>query len=713
MAYLEEFQASIEQENFHKLLQLWEEYSNGENPDTKEFHAILDLISKSSLSKEFGPYAETALPLWKEITDEKASYQILGDIIDLQTTNTPLLRDLALQAAEKHHGDHKHYMKWIRLVGLRGLENFQYSLSNINLLAHMSPGKFVFHKGGWGTGEIMDLSMLREQVSIEFENVHRIRDLSFDNCFKTLIPLPDEHFLARRFGNPDALEAEARDNPEKVIQMLLNDLGPKTAADIKDELCELVIPEDDWTKWWQYARSKLKRNTMIETPTNLRDRFYLHDKEVTHEERLHKEIHGSIDIDKIILTSYNYVRDFPNMLKKDDVKESVRSKILGLLEDPELQPYQELEIAVFMEHLLGEKIEGRTIQELVKKCENIEEVVNQVEILAFKKRILQSIKRNLDNWKELYLSFLLNLNQNPLRDFVFDQLIESEAKPDVIQLLEDLLHSPAKYPEVFVWYFQKIMAKSSIPFGDQEGKRKFLEGLFVLLNKIELDPNQRELTKKIYNLITGKRFEVIRKVIEGCSLSYIQEFLLLVTKCTSLEQHDIKILNSLAQVVHPNVGEKEEIVEDIVWTTAEGYQMAKKRLEELGTVEIVENAKEIEEARALGDLRENSEYKSALERRSRLQGELKMLSDLVNKARVITEEDITHGEVGVGTIVDLQGPDGSLLTYSILGPWDADPDKNVLSFESKLAKAMQGCKQGDTFKFKDEDYQVKGIKNYI
>jgi transcription elongation factor GreA-like protein len=70
-------------------------------------------------------------------------------------------------------------------------------------------------------------------------------------------------------------------------------LGPKTAAEIKDELCELVIPEEDWAKWWQNTRTKIKKDTMIEAPEDLRQPFALrHDSEVTHEDRLRKLLEG-------------------------------------------------------------------------------------------------------------------------------------------------------------------------------------------------------------------------------------------------------------------------------------------------------------------------------------------------------------------------------------------------------------------------------------
>ena len=48
----------------------------------------------------------------------------------------------------------------------------------------MEKGKFVYHTSGWGTGEIMEISPVREQVAIEFENVLGIKHISFDNAFK-------------------------------------------------------------------------------------------------------------------------------------------------------------------------------------------------------------------------------------------------------------------------------------------------------------------------------------------------------------------------------------------------------------------------------------------------------------------------------------------------------------------------------------------------
>ena len=700
MAYLEEFKDRIEKSEFPRFLQLWEEYANSDNVDPEEFKTLLRMIKSSDLASRFGQYVETALPVLNLIKDEKEYYEVLKLLIDIQTTNSPMLADLSFQALKKKFGEEPLFKDRIRMVQLRSLENFQGAITNYELLSHMAPGKFVFHTGGWGTGEIIDLSNVREQVVIEFENVGGRKDMSFENAYKTLVPLPDDHFLARRFGNPDLLEKEARESPQETVRLLLRDLGPKTAAEIKDELCEWVIPEPDWTKWWQGARAKIKKDTMIESPDTLKDPFRLHLSEVTHEERMQKEIHGQTEQGDIIQTTYNYVRDFPNMLKKPDVKKSIIDKLLGLLSQPDLPPDLEWQLVIFLEQMLGQKVPGKSLEEIIKKQDNLEKTVNSMEILAFKKRALVGVKEYSKNWPAIFLSLLFSIQQNPLRDYLLQELNQGETAPLLKKKIGDLLHHPTLHPDLFVWYFQKVVSQDDLPYSDKLGQCNFLESFLILFSKIESKPEYRDLTKKMYNLISGKRFAIIRQIIEGSSLDFIKEFLLLVSKCQTLNDHDHKILRSLAEVVHPSLSPEKgrpKIDLNVVWTTEEGYLKTQERVRHLGTVEIVDNAREIEAARALGDLRENAEYKSALERRSRLQSEMKTLSDLLSRARIITKDDVPANEIGIGSVVELKDGQGKKLTYSILGPWDADPDQNVLSFQSKLAQAMTGFKKRGYF----------------
>jgi transcription elongation GreA/GreB family factor len=148
---------------------------------------------------------------------------------------------------------------------------------------------------------------------------------------------------------------------------------------------------------------------------------------------------------------------------------------------------------------------------------------------------------------------------------------------------------------------------------------------------------------------------------------------------------------------------------NVIWTTEAGYKKVKERIQQIATVETVQNAKEIETARSHGDLRENAEFKSALEKRDRLQSELKGLSDQVNRARVLTKADIVTDEVGIGCVVEFKNKDGKTL----LGPWDADTNIGILSFQSKLAQEMKGLAVGDKFQFQGEEFTITSIRSYL
>ena len=118
-------------------------------------------------------------------------------------------------------------------------------------------------------------------------------------------------------------------------------------------------------------------------------------------------------------------------------------------------------------------------------------------------------------------------------------------------------------------------------------------------------------------------------------------------------------------------------------------------------------------ARAHGDLRENAEFKAALERRDRLQSELKLLSDQLNRTRIITKSDIALDSIGIGSIVECTNKQGQKVTYTLLGPWDADPEQNILAFQSKLAQTMNGLTIGEKFQFQGDSFTIAGISSYL
>lgn len=717
MSYLKDFLTKISLRDYPAFLRLWEEYCMSDEVDPQELKQILISTKNSEFAEPFGKYVENILPLWEIIAESPEKHDIFKLIIDLETTESEELRKKVLSYLQQKYPEADNLSEKIRLTGLRGKDKFQGAVASFELLNHMMKGRFVFHTGGWGVGEIIDMSMLREQLSIEFEHVAGKKDLSFANAFKTLIPIPDGHFLALRFGNPDQLERQAKEQPGEVIRMMLRDLGPKTAAEIKDELCGLVIPEEEWAKWWQNTRTKIKKDTMIEAPEDLRRPFVLRRAEVAHEDRLRKILETTPEISSVIHAIYSFSRDFPEMLKNPEFKSFLYTKAQESLTFPDLTEAKQLQLDFFIEDFSAGKSAGDAAA-LIKETKSVEALVQSIDILAFKKRALMVARKVRPDWKALFLNLLLTVDQNPIRDYLFSELDHPETRQDLIQKLEDLLMHPARYPDAFIWYFQKIMSQEGIPFADKENKSRFFEGFFIVLHHIEHLATERELVKKMHGILTAGRYAIVREILRGAPIEVVQEFLLLATKCHSLSGHDIKILHSLAEVVHPSLGKMRKTQEasgdeNIIWTTEAGFNKVKHRMQEIATVKTVENARGIEVARSHGDLRENAEFKAALEERARLQSELKMLSDQVNRCRIITKADISTDEVGIGCVVSCKNNAGKVLQYTLLGPWDADVNQGILAFQSKFAQAIKGLSLGDKFQFQGEEFTITDIQSYL
>ncbi len=691
---------------------LWEEYCTNDTVDVEEVVALLETIRDSELAKQFGSFVESGLLLYDMSTDEANKGEILRLITDIATTNSEKLATTASSYLQQKHSTDSHFDHYLRLVGLRDKKNFQGAITNFELLIHLQPGNFVFHKGGWGTGEIIEVSRLREEISVEFENVKGLKHISFENACKTLTRLPKEHFLAKRFGNPDEFEKYATAHPLETIHLLLRDLGPKTAAEIKDELCELVIPEDIWTKWWQSCRAKLKKDAMIETPENQQSTFHIRKNKVSPVQQMQKELEKKKGALPVLQVIYSHVRDFPQILKDRQAESLITGLLRGFLESDSIPIATRLQILLFLDSFCNNKDLKPILEKEIKALDQPEKTLQQFEIVALIRRALSMLKECRPDWPELFGKLIFTIQHASIRDHLISLLKEGKNEALLQATIEELLKHPTKYPELFVWYFQKVLGRDPVPFSDKDGECLFFEALLVLLYDLETKPESKDLVKKIVAQLTDKRYQTIRTVFEGASIENVKEYLLLLAKCHSFEEHEKKIFGALAAVVHPSLKEKEMAqTQHILWTTEESYHRIRSKIEHISTVEMAKNTEEIEVARSYGDLRENSEYKYALEKRGHLQSELRVLSQQFNHARIITEADVTGECVSAGVCVDLADDKGQESQYTILGAWDANPEKNVLSDQSKFVKAMLGKKKGETFTFRDQEYTITHVKS--
>ncbi len=713
MTYLEEFRSRLAARDYNKVLVLWQEYCESDELDAEELSNILVLIKQSDFATQFGQYVEAILPLVLTISDETMRIEVLRHIYDLETSNSQPLFELALQLLRAKYGTDPQFHEKLRLVGLRTKENFKGALSNFMLLNHIAKGNIVFHTAGWGVGEIVDFSFLREQLVVEFENLGGCkRDISFKNAFRSLIPLQKDHFLAVRFTSPEKLEKEAFDDPVGVVRHLLRDLGPKTASDIKELFSDFVIGAEEYAKWWQSARARLKKDGQIENPKSGKDQFVLRKESVSAQGRLEEALSGKTTPEEIFNALYALVRDFPAILKDEAAERAIVEKAVSILTMTGTTDTLRLQVYFFAEQILEKNEYAERIVEAVKGIKNLQDTISEIDIIAMRKRLLQAVQQIRSDWAELFLEVLPTAEPGQVKDFVLKELCEPEHKSALQKRIQYLLDHAAVHPDAFLWYFSKVTEGDAPVLTGQVDKERFFENFLILMNTLEQRRDSKELVKRMYHTITGGRFQIVRDLLKDTDLPFAKEFLLLASKCTSFSSHDLKILQSLVEVVHGRSTPEEKYEPSIIWTTEEGYQKAQERIRHIGTVEVVDNAREIEAARAHGDLRENAEYKCALERRARLQNELKRLSDQFNNARIISPDDISTDCVGIGTCVTLRLEGGKTERFTILGPWDTNPDVNIISIQSKMAQDLLGKKEGNRVEFRGVPAVIQKIEAY-
>ncbi len=150
-----------------------------------------------------------------------------------------------------------------------------------------------------------------------------------------------------------------------------------------------------------------------------------------------------------------------------------------------------------------------------------------------------------------------------------------------------------------------------------------------------------------------------------------------------------------------------------IFLTSEGFLELENELNDLKLVKRPEVMQTLKEARALGDLSENSEYDTALNDQVQLEGRIKEIENILEQAQIIEEEIKADGKVNIGSTVLLQydGEDDSE-EYRIVGSAEADPFNNKISNESPIAAAILNQKVGSTVEVSSPDgvYKVKIVK---
>ncbi|MDI6726530.1 MAG: transcription elongation factor GreA, partial [Smithellaceae bacterium] len=130
--------------------------------------------------------------------------------------------------------------------------------------------------------------------------------------------------------------------------------------------------------------------------------------------------------------------------------------------------------------------------------------------------------------------------------------------------------------------------------------------------------------------------------------------------------------------------------------TKEGFDKLKKELDFIKTVSLPANIRDIETARAHGDLSENAEYAAAKEMQSFIHGRIQELENNLARSYIIDLKNIATDRVVFGVTALIEDINtGDEVEYQLVGPYESDINENKISVASPIGKALIGKTVGD------------------
>lgn len=152
-----------------------------------------------------------------------------------------------------------------------------------------------------------------------------------------------------------------------------------------------------------------------------------------------------------------------------------------------------------------------------------------------------------------------------------------------------------------------------------------------------------------------------------------------------------------------------------IQVTREGFQKLQKELDELKGPVRLNVAEAIREAKSHGDLRENAAYHEAKLNQTRLESRIADLEKAIQLAKIVERPDVAGDTAALGSkvkLLDLEFDDE--FTITLVGSFEADPSKDLISIGSPLGESLLGRAKGDEVTVEapggTQKYRILGVE---
>ena len=694
-------------------------------PEEIDFFQML----RRKISKQMNEMKTTILmqELYTWYKDNKKwdiAIEILKQNLTVEPKDTWARKEIVDCFRGKYEG-HSHLEDYIRSSNLTAnYRNVFEAINDFEKHIAFDKGCFVFHRS-WGVGIIRKLA--NDTLTINFGKAAGIKEMKLSMAVTALKPLAKDHIWVLKATKQKAELAE-KIKKDKVWALKTIIKSYDNLCDfkkIKAELVPGILTAGEWTSWNSAAKKILESDAQFGvSPTDI-NMYTVRDHELSAEEKLSNEFKAQKQFfARVDILMKFFESDLTD--KTSDFFAEMYSYFTGYLKN-----ITKVNEQVITSWLIVNNITAIDKQFAVPSKDTFANLYNRIEdpreiYLSLKDSKQTHLRsdflnaiRMLPDWDKQYI----RLFPTALKEDLLTLLINEGHTEEVQKLVKTAFDQYKDYRETVLFFFEKCQDKEWY----QNAGVSYEKQLITLINIIEL--TFREINnhvnstdnKKINKNATALLFQesTLYAYMFSGDETLVKKMYTMIDDIADIDpsykaQTRSKILDKYPDFKFRVSEEKDDQPKGMI-VTAQKLAEKKAELERIQKVDIPQNAQDVAEAKAKGDLKENQEYKSAKEQQHFLSLQLAQLQSELNRAVVFDPTTSTTSMVSFGTVVTLTDNDsGKEETYTILGPWESDPDNNVISYMSPFGNAVLNRKAGETATFTINEhkynYTVKEIK---
>jgi transcription elongation GreA/GreB family factor len=574
-------------------------------------------------------------------------------------------------------------------------------------LQELKPGTFCLHKS-WGFGRVAEWNLLLNQVLIDFPG-KKAHPMQLSYAAENLTVIPPAHFLAKKATDLPGVRELIKKDPVALMRNILESLGGSaTVTQISQLMLGDIFTEPEWKRWWDSTKKLLGKEGYFSVPTKKSEPIQLRGEKVSRADELIKFFNQTRQ-PKEQVAALEQIIKFHNEF---DRPETQLQPIVAAIENvaarnQRLNAPLTFELVIGRDELLARCPALKTTNLSLTLTRLIEDEHARLGAIlpklpaAKERRVLQVLPAALGpTWTTRALQLMLSNHARAVMQL--PRVFADEGKQDELRaFLERGIRDHSVTSEILTWLCKER---------DGEWRPLIMPDLLgAILSALERDQhNENSRGSKLRDLLLDDR-ELIPDMFEGAELGVARDAMrrLMLTPVfdeltkRSLLARIIKLYPALESVI---TGEQKEEKREALVVSWSSLDKRKAEYEELVNKKIPENSKEIGVARSYGDLRENFEFKAAKEMQAVLMRRKSELETALHNARGTAFESPDTSQVSIGTIVGLRDSDsGKEETYTVLGAWDGDPDRGIISYQTAIGQALLGHKLGEIVTLTDDD----------